>query len=95
MWGKATLAILVSSTSMNVAKVTVRAMNHGLCPGFQASSAADCAALDCSAISSSLRHTDVAFARAHAGVWSTFATQPATLTRGPADIPGLSKWSGS
>ena len=30
MWGKATLAMLVSSTSMNVAIVTVSAMSQGL-----------------------------------------------------------------
>jgi hypothetical protein len=30
MWGRATLAIAVSSNSMKVASVTVIAMNHGL-----------------------------------------------------------------
>jgi hypothetical protein len=30
MWGKATLATLVSSTSMNVASITVMAMTQGL-----------------------------------------------------------------
>src|ERR1022692_2906522 len=33
IWGNATLAMLVSSTSMNVASVTVRAMIHGLTAG--------------------------------------------------------------
>src|ERR1035438_10144223 len=33
IWGSATLAMLVSSTSMNVASVTVRAMIHGLTAG--------------------------------------------------------------
>src|ERR1039458_9330256 len=37
IWGKATLAMLVSSTSMNVASVTVSAMIHGLTAGRQAS----------------------------------------------------------
>ena len=37
MWGKATLAMLVSSTSMNVANVTVSAMIHGLTAGRHAS----------------------------------------------------------
>src|SRR5271167_5154171 len=35
MCGSATLAMLVSSTSMNVASVTVNAMIHGLCFGAQ------------------------------------------------------------
>jgi len=33
MCGSATLAMLVSSTSMNVASVTVRAITHGLIAG--------------------------------------------------------------
>jgi hypothetical protein len=33
MWGRATLAIEESSTSMNVASVTVTAMIHGLING--------------------------------------------------------------
>src|SRR5271166_3841132 len=33
MWGRATFATLVSSTSMNVARVTVSAMTHGLMAG--------------------------------------------------------------
>src|ERR1035438_7075580 len=33
IWGSATLAMLVSSTSMNVASVTVRAIIHGLTAG--------------------------------------------------------------
>src|SRR5713226_1491662 len=33
MWGKATLAMAVSSSSMKVASVTVTAMSHGLIPG--------------------------------------------------------------
>src|ERR1700723_21773 len=32
MWGSATLAMAVSRSSMNVAKVTTTAMNHGLMP---------------------------------------------------------------
>ena len=35
MWGSETLAMLVSSTSMNVASVTVRATRYGLNLGFQ------------------------------------------------------------
>lgn len=38
MCGSATLAIEVSSTSMNVASVTVNAMSQGLCLGFQTAS---------------------------------------------------------
>ena len=38
MWGRATLAMEVSSTSMNVASVTVMATSHGLWCGFQCSS---------------------------------------------------------
>src|SRR3954452_22783986 len=37
MWGKATFAMLVSSTSMNVASVTVMAIAHGLWRGRQLS----------------------------------------------------------
>src|ERR1019366_3839587 len=33
IWGSATLAMLVSSTSMNVASVTVRAIIHGFTAG--------------------------------------------------------------
>src|ERR1700738_3073375 len=33
MWGNATFATEVSKTSMNVAKLTVIAMSHGLCFG--------------------------------------------------------------
>jgi len=35
MWGKETLAMLVSSTSMNVAMVTTRAMAQGFLPPVQ------------------------------------------------------------
>ena len=35
MWGRATLAMEVSRTSMNVARVTVRAMAQRLARGFQ------------------------------------------------------------
>src|SRR5579872_7138575 len=35
MWGRATLAMEVSSTSMNAARATVAAMSHGLTLGFQ------------------------------------------------------------
>ena len=35
MCGSATLAMLVSSTSMKLASVTVRAISHGLNLGFQ------------------------------------------------------------
>ncbi len=38
MCGKDTLAMEVSSTSMKVASVTVRAISHGLCFGFQGAS---------------------------------------------------------
>ncbi len=38
MWGKATLAMLVSSTSMNAASETAAAMIHGLPLGCQISS---------------------------------------------------------
>jgi hypothetical protein len=38
MCGKDTLAMEVSSTSMNVASVTVRAISHGLYLGFQGAS---------------------------------------------------------
>ena len=34
MWGRATLAIEVSSTSMNAASATVMAISHGLTRGF-------------------------------------------------------------
>ena len=37
MWGSATLAMVVSSTSMKVANVTARAITHGLTAGRQAS----------------------------------------------------------
>ena len=37
IWGRATLAIEVSSTSINVATVTVMAIAQGLCLGFQRS----------------------------------------------------------
>src|SRR5438046_10648374 len=40
MCGKATFAMLVSSTSINVAMVTVRAMAHGLCLGCHTASGA-------------------------------------------------------
>src|SRR6202020_2567624 len=33
IWGRATLAMEVSSTSINVARVTVSAINQGLCLG--------------------------------------------------------------
>ena len=39
MCWSATLAMLVSSTSMNVASVTTSAIAHGLCPGWKPSSA--------------------------------------------------------
>ncbi len=35
MWGSETLAMELSSTSMKVAMVTVRATAQGLCDGFQ------------------------------------------------------------
>jgi hypothetical protein len=38
MCGNATLATLVSNTSMNVAIVTTMAMTQGLCGGFQIAS---------------------------------------------------------
>src|SRR5487761_1909855 len=50
MCGSATLAMLVSSTSMNVASVTVSAMTHGLC--FGAHGAATGRAAGCSSIAS-------------------------------------------
>src|SRR5580658_8134148 len=40
MYGRATFAIDVSSSSMNVASVTVTAMNHGLMDGFPLDTAA-------------------------------------------------------
>ena len=36
MWGKATLAMVVSSTSMNAASATVAAISHGFTRGFHA-----------------------------------------------------------
>jgi hypothetical protein len=41
MWGSATLAIEVSSTSMNVARVTVSAIIQGFRLGFQAATEAE------------------------------------------------------
>ena len=39
MWGRATLAMLVSSTSMNAASDTTKAISQGLVLGFQSWSA--------------------------------------------------------
>jgi hypothetical protein len=40
MWGRATLAMEVSSTSMNAASATVMAISQGLTLGFQATGSA-------------------------------------------------------
>jgi hypothetical protein len=47
MWGSATLAIEVSSTSIKAARATVIAISQGFTRGFQAAFWADCG-LDCS-----------------------------------------------
>ena len=43
MFGRDTLAMLVSSTSMKVEVITVKAMIHGLCEGRHWSASADIA----------------------------------------------------
>src|ERR1700733_10927578 len=45
MWGRATFAMEVSSTSINVARVTVSAINQGLCLGCQPSTEEWCTGL--------------------------------------------------
>src|SRR5580704_2218566 len=47
MYGRATFAIDVSRSSMNVASVTVTAMNHGLMDGFPFDTAALSTHVDC------------------------------------------------
>src|SRR5271157_4397922 len=76
--GSATLAMLVSSTSMNVASVTVRAMIHGLTAGRQA--AASFMVIEAAPI----RYLNLGCElRARSYLIHTFGT---------TDIPGRSSW---